>query len=109
MTTNYHPILDWLGMTVPLEMQRMQTESPWELQRLARESVVELAERGDVLQFGGPGAGKAATALARGLAAAALTAPGGVDFAGLHFCVDGTECTYRQHPCAAGSFDKETA
>jgi hypothetical protein len=53
-----------------------------------------IAERGDVLQYGGkPGAAAAAfNALAKGLAVAAF-APGGVTFAGLHWCVDHSVCT----------------
>ena len=61
---------------------------PWEVrQNRAKECAQIIAEKGDVLQFGGGKrgeAGKAFNALAEGLASAAFS-PGGVKFGGLHF------------------------
>jgi len=47
-----------------------------------------LGEHGDVLLFGGKGAGKAATALVEAIATLSF-APGGVTAFGLHFETDG--------------------
>lgn len=57
------------------------------MDRWRRGAAAAVAERGDVLQYGGKKMGSAAEVfnhLARGLAVLAH-APGGVDFAGLHF------------------------
>lgn len=51
-----------------------------ELSRIAH----ALAEKGDVLQFGGKGAGDLVSSLVWALAVLAFL-PGGVDFLGLHF------------------------
>lgn len=58
-----------------------------------------VGEKGDILQFKGGKRGETAevfNALARGLAAAALVADGGVDFIGLHWCaIPGCRSTAR--------------
>ncbi|MEU0081392.1 hypothetical protein ABZY58_26120 [Micromonospora tulbaghiae] len=62
-------------------------------QRWADAAVEAVAFRGDTLQFGGK-RGEAADVfnhLARGIAAAAF-APGGITFAGEHWCTDHAAC-----------------
>ncbi|MET8278237.1 hypothetical protein [Micromonospora sp. NPDC005174] len=63
-------------------------------QRWAAKGVDEIAHRGDTLQFGSKKKGEAAqvfNALARALAAAAFQ-PGGITFAGVHWCTDHQQC-----------------
>ncbi|MFV2094849.1 hypothetical protein ACFHW1_05070 [Micromonospora sp. LOL_014] len=87
----------------------LQATVPWlvrDLQRLpakvrarridqwAAAAVDQVGHRGDILQFRGGKPGETAqvwTALARGLAAAAM-APGGITFMGQHWCADHTIC-----------------
>lgn len=65
-----------------------------------------VSAKGDVLQFGGSRPGQAAgalNALAKGLAAAAYQ-PGGVTFAGLHWCTEEhAECPGAQPGAARGA------
>jgi hypothetical protein len=74
-------------------LQRAERVESW-----AAESADAVAAKGDVLQYGSRRRGEAADTfnhLARGLAAAAQ-APGGVVFAGMHWCVEhpwGIGCT----------------
>ena len=82
----------WLQMTVPLEMQRLATASPAVLATLAHAAPQEIAEHGDDLEFGGQFTARAVAALARALASAALTCPGGATFLGLHWCFDHSAC-----------------
>ena len=75
-----------LDAAVPLWMLRIQAEAwAWEtIAQTAREAAQVIAEKGDVLQFGGKPAGGAASAfnaLAKGLACLAFC-PGGVQFLG---------------------------
>lgn len=70
-----------LQLAIPLWMERVQG---WEeSHRLARAAACAqvVAEKGDVLQFGGKGCREAFNALAEGLACAAFQ-PGGVEFLG---------------------------
>jgi hypothetical protein len=70
-------------------------------QRLATDGADEIASHGDDLQFGGKHCAPTFAALARGLAVLAHQ-PGGVSFAGLHWCVgSGHHGTREQSPCAA--------
>lgn len=71
--------------------------------RWAREAAEAVAHRGDVLQYGGGKRGEAArvfNCLARGLAAAAYN-PGGITFAGIHWCVDHAECRAAERDATA--------
>lgn len=77
---------DWLQMAVPLHMAELRTRTPAQLAAVARAQVGVIGSRGDVVQYGGRGAGTAAAALATGLAVLALTAEGGVTFGRLHWC-----------------------
>jgi hypothetical protein len=79
-----------LQMAVPLEIERLRGADPATLRQLAADAAHEIHERGDVLQYGGPGASQTMAALTRALAVLALTAWGGVTFAGLHWCADWT-------------------
>lgn len=90
-----------LDVAVSLRIRELQDQSP-EARELwcmawAREAVDPIASQGDILQYGGgkKDRGEAAAVfghLARGLAALAH-GPGGVTFAGRHWCVDHDECT----------------
>lgn len=86
-------ILIALEAAVPLHILLMRD---WpETRRIseARWAGGVIAERGDVLQYGGKrgAAAQAFNALAKGLATAAYQ-PGGVTFAGLHWCTDHALC-----------------
>lgn len=102
-----HPALAiTLGAAVPLwihklaqldEHTRDQRRMQW-----ASESATIVGSQGDALQYGGK-RGQAAAAfngLARGLAALAY-APGGVTFAGEHWCVDHAACLAAELAAAA--------
>ncbi|MEV7264665.1 hypothetical protein AB0N38_14045 [Micromonospora aurantiaca] len=87
-----------LDCAVPLWMLQLRAETPAAREHTRRlwaqggASIV--ASQGDVLQYGSkrPGeAAKAFNALAQGLAALAWQ-PGGVTFAGRHWCVDHDAC-----------------
>ena len=88
-----HPELGLLAVAVPLYV--MEVRAWTEKQRLAaaRECGQYIASHGDDLMFKSK-KGKPAAAfnkLAMGLACAAFQ-PGGITFAGLHFCVNHDEC-----------------
>lgn len=87
-------ILASLEAAVPLRIAELLGKSPAIRGRMAAawaaNAVDEIASRGDVLQYGGGKRGEAAEVfghLARALAAGAMV-PGGVTFAGLHWCVE---------------------
>ena len=82
----------WLQMAVPLEMQRLANLSSEELTILAHTAVPQIPQHGDELEFGGPTAGRTATVLARSIACAALTTPGGITAFGAHWCTDHDAC-----------------
>lgn len=75
-----------LAFAVPMHMQELQGRGPEMLAEIASSAASVIAQHGDDLQFRGKHCVPAFNALARGLAAAALTAWGGVDFQGLHWC-----------------------
>ncbi|MFF7411585.1 hypothetical protein [Streptomyces lydicus] len=77
-----------LTLAVPMHMADLHGLPPRMLAAIASDSATTIGSRGDVLQFGGKHCADTFNALARGLAAAALTADGGVDFAGQHWCAD---------------------
>jgi hypothetical protein len=90
--------MDWvlvetLRAAVPLRIGDLLLQSDksrtWLATRWAADAVDPIASRGDVLQFGGK-KGEAAAVfnhLAKGLAALAMV-PGGVVFAGTHWCIE---------------------
>ncbi|MFD9561534.1 hypothetical protein [Streptomyces sp. NPDC059994] len=82
-------LVESLRLAVPLHMMILHEHAPAELVRIAETAASVIGSQGDVLQFGSPQRGEAAqafNALARGLAAAALTAQGGATFMHLHWC-----------------------
>lgn len=82
-----------LEAAVPLHIAIMRDWTDRHRVDAAYRAADVVAERGDVLMFGG-GRGDAAEAfnwLAKGLAAAAYQ-PGGVTFAGRHWCTDHALC-----------------
>lgn len=85
-------LLLYLQLAVPLEMQRLSALSSQELQTLAVTAVPAITQNGDELEFGGRHCGQTAAHLARALACAALANPGGITFAGVHWCADHSEC-----------------
>lgn len=77
-----------LRLAVPLHINELRGRAPETLTAISSRAATTVGSKGDTLQFGGR-RGEAAevfNALARGLAAAALVADGGVDFLGLHWC-----------------------
>jgi len=85
-----------LAAAVPLEIARLRAlpdeERAREIKARTGQAVAMLlGEHGDDLLFGGKHCAEAFAALATGLACLAFT-PGGVRFAGLHFCADHTQC-----------------
>lgn len=83
-----------LELAVPLWIWELRVYT--DKQRAARGNRCAgiVAEQGDILQFGSSKAGKVAgafNALAEGLACAAYV-PGGVTFAGRHWCIDHQAC-----------------
>ena len=90
-----------LKLAVPIHMLTMRDWSPDALTTAARAAADVVALHGDDLQFGGKHCAKAFNALARGLAAAALCAEGGVRWKalGLHWCtVPGCNNPDADHP-----------
>lgn len=94
---NHVVLLETLRVAVPLWMAGLAALPEPHRANQARSwaalAVDAVASRGDALQFGGK-KGEAADVfnhLARGVAAAAYT-PGGVTFAGIHWCADHSEC-----------------
>jgi len=84
-----------LQAAVPLWILEMRPWTPAARLATAREDGQHIAEHGDDLMFKSKTKGRTAEAfnhLARGLAALAY-APGGVTFAGEHWCVNHAECT----------------
>lgn len=80
-----------LDAAVPLHIAELRTASQDDRARIARDSADTVASQGDVLQYGGTGCAQAFNALARGLAAAAYQ-PGGITYAGRHWCTDHAAC-----------------
>jgi len=87
-------LVETLMLAVPLRIWEMRGWAPAARQRAAQRSAQVVAERGDDLMFGSRKTGRVAqvfNALAEGLAAAAFQ-PGGVRFAGRHWCTDHARC-----------------
>lgn len=77
-----------LRLAVPLHIHDLRDRTPSSLAALAERCADTIAAHGDDLQYGGKHCRETFNALARGLAAAALTADGGADFLDLHWCAD---------------------
>jgi len=87
-------LLESLAFAVPLWIDEIRDITDEQRIARAKRCGATVAERGDVLQFGGSKPGKAAevfNALAEGLACAAYQ-PGGITFAGRHWCTDHAAC-----------------
>lgn len=74
-----------LEAAVPLHIIDLRDRTPEQRVAIAQRSANEVGSKGDILQYGGGRRG-------RGLAAGAY-APGGITFAGQHWCVDHAICT----------------
>ncbi|MGW4075950.1 hypothetical protein ACWELB_20975 [Streptomyces asiaticus] len=81
-------LLETLRLAVPMHMDDLRGSTPEQRCAIASRCATVIGSHGDALQFGGKHCAEAFNALARGLAAAALTAPGGVDALGGHWCAD---------------------
>lgn len=79
-------LLETLTLAVPMHMVDLRRYTPDELAVVASQAASFIGSHGDALQFGGKQCAPAFNELARGLAAAALSAWGGVTFQGLHWC-----------------------
>lgn len=77
-----------LRLAVPMHMVELCGLDPDHLAAIASHAATAIGSHGDALQYGGKHCREAFNALARGLAAAALTADGGVDYGGQHWCAD---------------------
>jgi len=81
-------LLETLRLAVPMHIAELRPLAPERRAAIASRCATVLGSHGDALQFGGKHCAEAFNALARGLAAAALTAPGGIDALGGHWCAD---------------------
>lgn len=100
-----HPLLaPALQIAVPVEIRKLRRCPDKERQQLASECGQVITEHGDDLLYASKKKGdtaRAFNALAKGLAALAYQ-PGGVTFAGLHWCVgSGHSGTRDEYPCDA--------
>jgi hypothetical protein len=77
-----------LQVAVPMEIHRMRRHTVDQRIDTAHECGQIIAQHGDDLMYGGPHCSEAFVAMARGLAALALTAQGGVTWYGIHWCRD---------------------
>ena len=83
-----------LQAAVPLFITELRGTSHWQRVSLAREDAAQIAAHGDALMFRSKKGETARSfnALARGLAIGAYQ-PGGITFAGQHWCTDHDVCT----------------
>ena len=88
MTTQHMVLRETLGLAVPMHMAELDGLSVEHLCLVASTASEVIGSHGDALQLGGKHCREAFNALARGLAAAALVTPGGIDFIGRHWCAD---------------------
>lgn len=77
-----------LALAVPMHIVELHGLPAERLAAIASNAATTIGSHGDSLQFGGKHCATTFNALARGLAATALTAAGGVDFLDLHWCAD---------------------
>ena len=92
------PALGLLQVVVPMWISDLRSYPEEQRLEIAREAGQYIAEHGDDLMFRSK-PGKSAEAfnqLAKGLAAAAYQ-PGGITFAGMHFCTDHEACKAADH------------
>lgn len=90
MTADYQRMVmrETLRMAVPMHMVELHGLPDDMLAQIASNAATVIGTHGDDLQYGGKHCVPTFNALARGLAAAALVAQGGVDYEGLHWCAD---------------------
>jgi|GEM_PF-2057796 len=93
-----------LEAAVPLHIMELASVSGEERLRIGRAAVEPITNRGDALLFGGKkgAAAEVFNALARGLAALAYQ-PGGVTFAGRHWCTDHAACQAAERSVRGGA------
>jgi len=86
-------LVETLALAVPLWIWELRDRTPSQRMAIAKRCAQEVASHGDTLMFGGKKGAAAAVfnQLAEGLACAAYQ-PGGVTFAGRHWCVDHAAC-----------------
>ena len=82
---------DLMELLVPMRIREIAGWSESARIRAGRACSDPIAAHGDDLQYGGRHHRDALSALVTGLAVIAYQ-PGGVDFAGRHWCVDHTAC-----------------
>lgn len=75
-----------LRLAVPLHVEKLRGLDGEQLAAIANATATTVGSHGDDIQYGGRHCAEAFNALARGLAAAALAAWGGVTFDGMHWC-----------------------
>lgn len=85
-------LTSFLDLAVPVEMMRWRDATPEQIEAARAEAAQIVAERGDVIQFKSKGTAESTASLVRGLAVLALTSPGGVTFAGQHWCSVELDC-----------------
>lgn len=88
----YQTLMAFLDFAVPLEMLQLRGEPSVVLQAMIAETPRDFAGRGDNSMFLTKRTAETTGQLVRALACLALLHPGGVDFAGCHWCRDHTEC-----------------
>lgn len=92
-------LLETLELAVPLHMAELRDLPADTLADIAAAAGTTVGCHGDDLQFGGKHCAPTFNALARGLAATALTAWGGVTWQGLHWCtIPGCTSPDADHP-----------
>lgn len=94
MTAQHETLVIALEAAVPLHIIELSNRTPEQRAAIAQRSADEVACRGDILQFGSKKRGAVADVfnhLARGIAVLAFQ-PGGVTFAGHHWCTSHALC-----------------
>lgn len=89
--TNRDLLATSLAAAVHLEMLRLRDHTPQQRAAEVRSAGVHIGAHGDTLQYGGPGTVSVFTTTAKALAVLAYQ-PGGVTFAGMHFCTQHQLC-----------------
>lgn len=101
-------LVESLAFFVPMWMDEIRNLTDDQRVARAKRCGAMVAERGDVLQFGSSRPGKATevfNALAEGLACGAYQ-PGGITFAGRHWCTDHRQCLDAEAYAAAHVADE---
>ena len=94
----HQTLMRFLDFAVPVEMLQLRAEPSVVLQAMIHDIPRDFAGRGDNAMFLTKRTAETTSHLVRALACLALLHPGGVDFAGCHWCRDHTEC----HAAAQG-------